>query len=72
MKLLNVILVLEQIVSKYQKLLQKYIKKETGTKVNKDKIISNDPRFFVRNKKPEIGKITNDNRILSSTNASSY
>ena len=29
-------------------------------------------KSFVRNKKPNIGKITTDNRIMASTNASWY
>ena len=29
-------------------------------------------KSFVRNKKPDIGKMTNDNRTMASTNASSY
>ena len=38
----------------------------------KDKIISQDPRSFVTNQKFKICKITNDDRIMASSNTSSY
>ena len=51
---------------KMSRISAKIYERETGIKVNKDKIISNDE------KKSKICKITNDDRILASTNNKSY
>ena len=48
---------------KVSRITAKIYEIETGKKINKDKIISNNLRSSVRNHKPEICKITNDNRI---------
>ena len=71
LKLLKIMLVLEQIISKYQEFLQKgYANNQE--KVNKDKIISIDQRSFVRKQNHKNCKKTNDDRISASSNTNSY
>ena len=57
---------------KTSRISAKINEKETGIKVNKDKIISTDDTSFVKNKKSKICKIGNDDRILVSANVISY
>ena len=50
----------------------KLYEKETGKKLNKDKVISKNKIFFTRNQYFKFCKILNDDRIIVSSNTSLY
>ena len=57
---------------KVSRITAKLYEKESGKKLNKVKIISNDQKYFVRNQDHKICKTTNNDRILASSNTNSY
>ena len=57
---------------KFSRITTKHYEEESGKKVKKDKIISTNQRSSVRNQEHKISNITNNDRILASSNTNSY